>query len=394
MMTNAFAALGISAALCDGLRKQGIEQPTPIQQEVIPLILKGSDVVGQSATGTGKTLAYLLPLMQKIDSDRRENQAVILAPTHELVMQIQRQIEDLTKNSLLAVTSAPLIGNANLARQIDKLKEKPHILVGSAGRILELIKKKKIASQSVRTIILDEADRLLDEQNIETVQAVIKTTLRDRQLLLFSATVQPSVLAKAETFLREPSVVRAVAENRVPQNIEHLYFVSEPRDKIETLRKLIFHLQIQQALVFINKNGKLEETVEKLNYHGMPAAGLHGGSGQYDRKTAIESFRRGKVQLLVASDLAARGLDIPGLTHVFNLDFPEDEKVYLHRAGRTGRAGKSGITISLVTDKQALLLKKFAEKLKIDISAKTLAKGKIFDGPEIRKRIHTAPKKQ
>ena len=394
-MKNDFEALGIGTALCQGLYKQGIEMPTPIQQETIPLILKGGDVVGQSATGTGKTLAYLLPLLQKIDSGRRENQAIILAPTHELAIQIQRQIEEITKNAALAVTSAPLIGNANLARQIDKLKEKPHILVGSAGRILELIKKKKIASQAVRTIVLDEADRLLDEQNLDSVQAVIKTTLRDRQLLLFSATVSPAVLAKAEAFLREPSIIRAVTEERVPQNIEHFYFVSEPRDKIEMLRKLIFHLQIRQALVFINKNDKLEETVEKLNYHGLPAAGLHGGSGKYDRKTAIEDFRRGKVKLLVASDLAARGLDIQGLTHVFNLDFPEDEKVYLHRAGRTGRAGKDGTTISLVTDKQALLLEEYAKKLKIGISAKTLSKGKLFDvRPEMRKKASPVPKKQ
>jgi len=184
-MSEPFIKLGLSKELAQALQDSRIETPTPVQQQVIPLALTGKDVVGQSATGTGKTLAYLLPLLQKIDAGRRETQAIVLAPTHELAIQIQRQLEELIQKSGLPIASAPMIGNVNISRQIDKLKEKPHILVGSSGRILELIQKRKLSAQTVKTIVLDEADRLLDDNNRDSVKAVIKATQRDRQLMLF-----------------------------------------------------------------------------------------------------------------------------------------------------------------------------------------------------------------
>lgn len=378
-MSEAFEKIGVIAPLAAALQKTGIETPTLIQEKVIPLALLGKDIVGQSATGTGKTLAYLMPLMQKIDAGKREMQAFILAPTHELASQINRTIEELANNSGLAVTSALIIGNVNIARQIDKLKERPHIIVGSSGRILELIQKKKISSQTIKTIILDEADRLLDANNIDSIKAVIKTTLRDRQMMMFSATLNKSAIERIKELMNNPEIIKAEGQINVPTDISHMYFVAEQRDKIELLRKLLVHLKVNQALVFINKSDNIEIMTEKLNYHGIKAVGIHGDAKKMGRKTALEDFRKGKAQLLVASDLAARGLDIPGISHIFNLDLPEDPQVYLHRVGRTGRAGQSGTAVSLVSANEVPVIQKFAKILKIDIAAKHTAHGKVFD---------------
>jgi superfamily II DNA/RNA helicase len=379
-MNESFINLGIGASLTAALDKAGLTTPTAIQSEVVPVALAGRDVVAQSATGTGKTLAYLLPLFAKLDITKRENQAIILAPTHELAIQIQRQIEVLAQNAEVAVTSAPLIGNANITRQIDKLKERPHIVVGSSGRILELIQKKKITAQTVKTIILDEADRLLDEHNNEAVKAVIKTTLKDRQVMLFSATITPQTLERSSLFLNDPAIITVKQQaTGVADGINHMYFVCEQRDKVEVLRKLVHSTKLKKALVFINRSEDLELTADKLNYHGLKAAPIHGTFLQADRKKSLEDFRNGKVQLLVASDLAARGLDIPGVEYVFNMDLPEDPAVYLHRVGRTGRAGQAGSAISIISQREFDLIQHYEKVLKITIRAKQIAHGRITD---------------
>ncbi len=251
-MNQSFAELGVHSALVQGLEKAGITMPTKIQEEVIPEVLAGKDVVGQSATGTGKTLAFLLPLFQKIDHARRDAQAIVLAPTHELAMQIFREAQLLADNSGLPVTAAVIIGDVNIARQIDRLKDRPHLLVGSSGRILELIQKRKINAQIVKTIVLDEADRLLDDNHRVSVAAIIKATQKDRQLLAFSATIPATALEKAVGMSNDAVVVTIAAPTAVPPEIEHLYFVVETRDKIEFLRKLLASLQVDRALVFIN----------------------------------------------------------------------------------------------------------------------------------------------
>jgi ATP-dependent RNA helicase DeaD len=379
-MKKDFSELGLAAPLVQGLAKTGISEPTAIQTEVIPPALAGKDVIGQSPTGTGKTLAYLLPLFQKLDTDKRETQAFILAPTHELAIQIQRQIELLVKHTGLPVTAAPVIGDVNIMRQIEKLKEKPHIITGSSGRILELVQKKKINTQPVKTVILDEVDRLLDDKNIDSIKAVIKTTQKDRQLLAFSATVPQTVLDRVSQMMNNPAeIILAHDQADIKPAIEHLYFVAEQRDKFELLRKIVRTIPIDRALVFINRSDDVELTVDKLKYHGLTAAGIHGRFVKEDRKKAMEGFRSGKFQLLVASDLAARGLDIPGVDFIVNLDFPEDTALYFHRAGRTGRAGKSGLAISLVTPREATLMLHYEKSLKIKMLPKQLAHGKIFD---------------
>jgi len=378
-MDNAFDKLGLGPQLVEGLKKQGITLPTAVQAAAIPAALENKDVIGQSPTGSGKTLAFLLPIFQRVDAGKREMQAIILAPTHELVMQIEKQAKLLAQSSELPVTSAAIIGEVNIARQIEKLRDKPNIIVGSAGRVLELIKKRKINAQTVRTIVIDEGDRMLDEHNLATVKEVIRTTLRDRQLMLFSATVSEKTLKTAGELMNEPKVIRISEEGGISPNISHIYVVAEQRDKLEVLRKLVASIRPERAIVFINKGDELQLAAAKLQYHHINACDISGSASKEDRKKALEGFRKGSVQLLVASDIAARGLDIKGVTHIFNLDVPEKPGGYLHRAGRTGRMDESGTAISIVTEKEVAFIRKCERELRIKISEKIISRGVVTD---------------
>lgn len=397
-MTKSFTELGLDDVLVGALKHEGIVEPTEIQEAVIPLILANRDVIGESQTGTGKTLAYLLPMMQLVDVHKKETQVMILAPTHELAIQILRQIERVRNNAEreLGVTATSLVGNVNIARQIEKLKEKPHIIVGSSGRILELIQKKKINAQAIKTIVLDEADRLLDEKNVQSTKAVIKTTLKDRQLLLFSATLSPKILEQLSDSLKNPEVIRVTEKARVASSITHEYFLVEQRDKFEVLRKLIRMIKPQRALIFVNQTEQIEMTVEKLNFHGLTTVGLHGSAIKSDRQKAMEDFRTGKISLLVASDLAARGLDIKGVTHIFNLELSEDPQIYLHRVGRTGRAGEEGTAISILSARELPMVKKIENTFGISISLKEMFGGKIIEPRPImsKRQNRTKPPKK
>lgn len=384
-MMNSFDKLGLTLNLIEGLQKEGINEPTDIQVQVIPLALENKDIIGQSQTGSGKTLAYLLPIFQRIDNAKREMQVIVLAPTHELVMQIDKEIKLLSDNSNTPITSAAIIGEVNIKRQFEKLKEKPHIIVGSAGRIFELIKMKKISAHTIKTIVIDEGDRLLDQNNLSVVKDVIKTTLRDRQLMLFSATVNELTLNTAKGLMKDPVVVKVEDKLQVNPNIDHMYFTCEQRDKIELLRKLVASIEPKKAIVFINKSEETQLTTLKLQHHHIKAYGIFGTASKEERKKAMEGFRSGKIQLLIASDVAARGLDVKGVTHIFNLDLPQDSKEYLHRVGRTGRAGESGTAISIVTEKETFFIRKYERDFNIKIAAKEIYKGKIFDANTVLK---------
>ncbi|MDD4833823.1 MAG: DEAD/DEAH box helicase [Lutispora sp.] len=377
-METSFDKLGLNQNLVEGLKKEKIYEPTAIQEAAIPPALENRDIIGQSITGSGKTLAYLLPIFQRIQSDKREAQAIILAPTHELAMQIYSVANILAKNSGLPIRSASIIGRVKIDRQIEKLKEKPHIIVGSPGRILELIKMRKIGAHTVKTIVIDEADRLLDDNNISQVKNVIKTTLRDRQLMMFSATINEATVDIAKAMMKEPEVIK-IEEELMNPNIDHMYIEADQRDKVETLRKLIASIKPEKAIVFLNKNEEIQEVTFKLQYHNIKAYGIYGNASKEERKKALEDFRSGKLQLLIASDIASRGLDIKDITHIFNLDLPENLKEYLHRAGRTGRTGNLGTTISIVNEKEVPLIKKIEKTYNIKIKSKSLYGGRLQD---------------
>ena len=386
-MKELFNSLEMNPSLVEALEKQNIITPTEIQRKVIPEVLKNKDLIVQSETGTGKTLAYLIPVFEKLKAQERVMQVIILVPTHELAAQINRQIEHLSQNSGVKLDSALIIGKVNIERQIKKLKEKPQIIVGSPGRILELIKNRKISAHTVKTIILDEADRLMDENNMDAVKAVIKTTLKERQLMMFSATISGDTIKRAKEVMKEPEFIKAEGKAKVPDTIEHMYFVAEQRDKIEVLRKLIRIYSPQKAIVFTNKGDEIDVTVSKLRYHGLNAAGIHGQNVKQDRKKIIDGFRSGKLQILVATDIAARGLDIEGITHVFNLNAPEEPDGYLHRAGRTGRNGNAGIAVSIAAKNELPLIKNYCKTLKINIVQKKMYMGKIYDSKKADTRV-------
>ena len=377
-MATTFNTLGINLNIIEGLKKQDINNPTEIQEATIPLAMENKDIIAQAQTGSGKTLAYLLPIFHKIDSSKREMQAIILAPTHELVVQIDKQIKLLASNSGVPVTSTVIIGEGNIKRQLEKLKEKPHIIVGSTGRILKLIKDRKISAHTVKTIVIDEGDKLLDDKNFDGVKDVIKTTMRDRQLMTFSATINEKALTVAQSIMKEPVIVKVESETLANPNITHMCFLTEQREKVEVLRKLIASINPEKAIVFINNSEVIDVVTSKLKYHKIKAYSIYGSASKEERKKAIDDFKGGRLQLLISSDLSARGLDIKDVTHIFNLDLPEDTKEYLHRVGRTGRAGKTGTAISIVNEKELPLIKKMERDFNISIEAKDIYKGKIM----------------
>lgn len=367
---------GFRPFIKQGWVEAGFEGPTPIQEKTLPLILEGKDVIGESPTGTGKTLAYLLPLIEKIDLEEKNIQVLILAPSHELVMQIYQVIQDWTKGS--GIESTSLIGGANVKKQIDNLKKKPQIVVGSVGRIIELINLKKLKMHKIKTIVVDEFDVLIAQEHVNKLNNIIKTTMRDRQLLFFSATLSDKTEEVAKPLMKEPQVVQ-VARKEVVTNTEHIYVMSEERKKIDMLSRVI-STEDMKVLVFIQNSNKLDEIEAKLLFKGINLGIIAGKLSKSQREDAIKGFRSGKYPVLVVTDVSARGLDIEGITHVINLDLPFDMKQYIHRAGRTGRMGKKGTVISIVTNQEGTILKRVCRKAGIDnLLEKKLQMGKLVD---------------
>lgn len=368
-MENTFTNLKVSEDLINGLEKQAITVPMTIQSLVIPAALENKDIIAQSHTGSGKTLAFLLPIFEKINPTLKQTQVMILAPTHELVVQINEQIKLLATNSGKAITSTLLMGGVNIEKQIDKLKKKPHIVVGSSGRMLDLIKKKKLTAHTIKTIVIDEADNLLDKNQSADIKAIVKAALKDTQIMLFSATINENTRQEAESFMKEPLFINACEENMLNPHITHTYTVTEQRKKFESLRKLLNTQTPAKALVFVNNTHEVGVVVEKLLYHKKKAGGLYGAQNKQERQNTLEAFRRGKIDVLVSSDVSARGLDIPDVSHVFNLDLPPSANDYLHRAGRTARGNNSGDTFSIITDREQKMIREYEKKLGITLTS-------------------------
>jgi len=383
-MINNFSSLGLSENLITALKMQGIDNPTKVQEVAIPVILSKKDTVVRAETGSGKTLAYLLPVFMNIDLTERSAQCIILTPTHELAVQVHKQSELLAKNSGIDIRSALIIGNAGMARQIEKLREKPQIIIGSAGRILDLIGKKKLPAHTVKTIIVDEADRMVDRINIDLVKAVVKTTLKNsRQTVFLSASMSTEAISAAkEISVNEP--VFCLGDEKLPESIEHFCIECELRNKINVIRKIVHGENARKTIVFINNPENIEVTVEKLCYHSLKAVGLYGGIRRDERRKAINDMISGKAEILVASDLVSRGLDIPDVTHIINMDIPENPVSYLHRSGRTGRNGKAGKVISLATKGEMRYLNKCSNLLGTEIKRVYMKEGTMI--PDDRKR--------
>lgn len=352
--------------------------PTDVQAKSIPLIIAGQDVIAESPTGTGKTLAYLLPVLNKIDTKKQNTQAVILASSQELVMQILAEVQKWGTGS--GITSTSIIGGANPKRQLEKLKKSPHLIVGTPGRVNELIKQKKIKMHEVKTVVLDEGDQLLTQEHRNLVESIVKSTLVDsRQVLLFSATLPSHTEKAAKELTKDPEVIKIKQDSTIATGtVDHIYFISEQRDKIKILERLS-RLDEFKGLVFVKDIGNLQVMTEKLNFKDIPAMMLHSDLTKQQRQANMKQFREGKNEMLLVTDIAARGLDIKGVTHVVHFDFPRDREQYIHRSGRTGRFGAEGTVISIVNEREERELKKFCKELGITPKLKDFYSGKIVD---------------
>jgi superfamily II DNA/RNA helicase len=331
-----------------------------------------------------------LPLFGRLDAEEKLTQVVIVAPTHELAIQIQRQCRDLAQNAGWAIHTLLLIGGTSLDRQIDKLKTKPHIVVGSPGRLVELMRIGKLKTKGVRSVVIDEADRLLVRESLPAIREIIQAAPRDRQLIFVSATEQPES-AEAIATLAPALVMLQAGTAPVNENIEHLYVVCESRDKPDVLRKLLHALRPERAMVFVHRREVAQDVAAKLAHHQIPVADLHAASDKRDRKQAMDDFRMGEVRVLIASDVAARGLDIPGVTHIFNLDVPTQSKAYLHRVGRTARAGAKGQAVSLMTEDEVRLVGRYENELGIGMRQVRLREGRLIDVDATESRAKTRP---
>lgn len=363
--------------LQEAWNKSGFQSPAAIQEQAVPVILEGKDVIAESPTGSGKTLAYLLPLLQKIDANSPILQAIVLASSQELVMQIFQEFQKWSEGSGIRGTS--IIGGANLKRQLEKLKKRPQVIFATPGRLLELIKQKKVKMHEVKMIVLDEGDQLLIPEHLIAVQSIVKSTMNDRQVVLCSATLKPATIKLAKELTKDPEVIRiSQTEAATSGEVEHIYFLCERRDKIKLLEK-IARLGESKSLAFINDIGELQVFKEKLNFKELSVGILHSEMKKLERQTTLKAFRDGKLNMLAATDVAARGLDIQGVTHVVHIDFPRDISQYVHRAGRTGRMGSSGTVISLVTEREERELKRFGRELNIQLHKRMFYKGQISE---------------
>lgn len=377
-MDKSFNELNLNSNIIDGLTKQGITSPTEVQALTIPKALENIDIIAESHTGSGKTLAFVTPIFQKLNTEKKEMQAIILAPTHELVMQIDAQIKLLATNSNMPVTSLTIMGESNIEKQIKRLKEvKPHIIVGSAGRVLDLIKKKKISAHTIKTIVMDEADSLLAKNKSAVIKDIIKTTMRDRQLMFFSASINDATLDIAKSLVKEVEIIKSANKSELNPNISHMYITCDFRDRFESLRKFLAAENPKRAIIFVNNSTELQNINDKLDYHKVASTAIYGNASKEERQRSIEAFRRGKFNVLVSSDVSARGLDIPEVTHIISMDFPGNPDEYLHRAGRTARGTLSGNSICIGTRRDLSAIKDYEKAFKIKFNEMTLSHGKL-----------------
>ncbi|MGG1661260.1 DEAD/DEAH box helicase [Brevibacillus sp. NRS-1366] len=380
-MSTTFAELHISAPLLDILRERKMETPTPVQMDAIPLILEGRDALIESPTGTGKTFAYLLPLLTKINMEKKDVQAIVLAPTHELVVQIAREAENLLPAYENAVV--PIIGGVDVRRQVERLKKKPVLVVATPGRLLELIDQRKLKVHEVKTVVVDEADRMLDAGFGKPVQEVMKKTLRDTQRLLFSATIPSEVVQAAGVFTKEAAVIRSAALEGAA-GVAHMYLVTDPRKKVDTLRRLLRLVNVRSSIVFVNQIEKVDEIVSKLNYHHLPCRFLHRDATKEERARTLQQFREGVFPVLITTDVSARGIDIPEVECIVHYDPASDADTYVHRSGRTGRMGRAGLVFSIISTQERFILQKFSKQTGLLIAEKFMTHGALEDPKPVR----------
>ena len=340
----------ISEPVLRALNDMGFEEPTPIQQEAIPVAMSGKDMIGQAQTGTGKTAAFGLPVLERVDGSNRHVQVVILSPTRELAIQVAEELNKMAQYT--DITALPIYGGQDINRQFRALKKNPQIIVATPGRLMDHMDRGSIKFEDVKIVVLDEADEMLNMGFVDDINKILGAIPEDHQTLLFSATMPKAIRELAETYLTEPTLIRMKPTQVTMDLIEQYYIEVQDRQKFDVLCRL-FDLQAPElAIIFTRTKRRVDEVTEALKKRGYMAEGIHGDLSQQKRDSVIRQFREGTIDILVATDVAARGLDISGVSHVYNYDLPQDPESYTHRVGRTGRAGKAGEAYTFVIPRE------------------------------------------
>ncbi len=379
-----FEALGIEASLLSGIQSLGFVNPTPIQEKAIPILLSGTkDFVGLASTGTGKTAAFGLPLLQLVDGNVRSPQALVVCPTRELCVQITKDITNFSLNKK-SIRSVAVYGGASIGQQIRDLKQGVQIVVATPGRLIDLIERKAIQLQNISYIVLDEADEMLNMGFREDIEFILGNTPNRNSIWLFSATMPNEVRQVSKRFMQQPAEITIGKVNAANVNIDHQFYVTSGVNRYHTLKRIIDFNPGMYGIVFTRTKADAQHITESLIREGYDIEALHGDLTQQQRDKVMARFREKSLQLLIATDVAARGIDVQGITHVINYELPDDPEVYTHRSGRTGRAGNSGVCISLVTQREVYRLRQIERLInnkfhKLDIpSGKDVCRKQFF----------------
>lgn len=365
-MKTAFSALNLRPELVQAVAALGYEEPTPIQEMVIPVLLNGQDVIGQAQTGTGKTAAFALPILNQLSPEIDGIQSLILAPTRELAQQVAQAITEYGQKS--DVTVLAVYGGQAYDRQIRMLRRGVDIVVGTPGRLIDLMKRSVLDLSHVQTLVLDEADEMLSMGFIEDIETILQATPAERQTALFSATLPAEIRRLANKYMRDPQSATIQRKEMTVAAIEQRYYLVNERDKSAALTRLFEVEEIVSALIFVRTRMSAGRLANELTVRGFAAEAIHGDLSQDARDQVLNRFRRNQITVLVATDVAARGLDIDDISHVFNYDLPLDAETYVHRVGRTGRAGRSGVALSLVTPNEEWRMKRIEKYVKQEIA--------------------------
>jgi len=377
-----FTSLGIQDRYLKKLREIGIVQPTPIQEQAIPFVLSGKDVIAQAQTGTGKTFAFILPLLQQLDLNANYVQALIIAPTRELALQITEETEKLiTDRNVIRVLA--LYGGQDVEKQLKKLQKNVQLIIGTPGRLLDHIRRGTIDLSRLSSLVLDEADQMLHIGFLNEVEMIMKETPRMRQTLLFSATMPNEVQQLAKKYMRTPATIQVEETQKPADNVKQRAIHTTDRAKQSTLMKLIDMHKPFLAIIFCRTKRRVSKLNDVLKAHKFLVDELHGDLSQAKREQVMKRFRDAELQLLVATDVAARGLDVEGVTHVFNYDIPQDAESYVHRIGRTGRGGMKGVAITFYSTADRPQLEEIEKELNITIPKQNIGNEKIEQAEKI-----------
>lgn len=356
METIRFDELNLDAKILRAVTDMGFEAASPIQAKAIPLEIEGKDIIGQAQTGTGKTAAFGIPLLQKIDPKNKKLQAVVLCPTRELAIQVADEIRNLAKY-VHGIKVLPIYGGQEIVKQIRSLKDGVQVIIGTPGRVMDHMRRKTIKFGQVHTVVLDEADEMLNMGFLEDMETILSELPEERQTVMFSATMPAAIAEIAKKFQKDPEIVKVVKKDLTVPKVTQYYYEVKPKNKIEVMCRLLDMYAPKLSVVFCNTKRQVDELVLALQGRGYFAEGLHGDLKQIQRDRVMNGFRKGRTDILVATDVAARGIDVDDVEAVFNYDIPQDEEYYVHRIGRTGRAGREGKAFSLVVGKEVYKLR-------------------------------------